>query len=44
MDYVDPGAETRYREGIFKNLRRRAKAFGFALQAANTLTAEQVVS
>ncbi len=47
MDYVDPGAsyyETRYRERVLKNLRRRAKAFRFALQAANTLTAEQVVS
>jgi transposase len=44
MDYVDPGAETRYRERVLKNLRRRAKAFGFALQASNTLTAEQVVS
>jgi hypothetical protein len=47
MDYVDPGAsyyETRYRERVLKNLRRRANAFGFALQAANTLTAEQVVS
>ena len=47
MDYVDPGAsyyETRYRERVLKNLRRCAKAFGFALHAANTLTAEQVVS
>ena len=47
MDYVDPGAsyyETRYRERVLKNLRRRAKAFGFALQAVNTLTAEQAVS
>jgi transposase len=36
MDYVDPGAsyyyETRYRQRVLKNLRRRAKAFGFALQ------------
>lgn len=47
MDYVDPGAsyyETRYRERVLKNLRRRAKAFGFALQPANTLTTERVVS
>jgi transposase len=47
MDYVDPGAsyyETRYRQRVLKNLRRRAKACGFALQPANTLSAEQVVS
>lgn len=46
MDYVDPGAsyyETRYRERVLKNLRRRAKAFGFALQPADTFTAEQQV-
>ncbi len=37
MDYVDPGAsyyETRYRERVVKTLHRRAKAFGFVLQAA----------
>ena len=35
MEYVDPGAsayETRYRTRVLNNLRRRAKAFGFALQ------------
>jgi transposase len=38
MDYVDPGAshyETRYRERVVKNLQRRAKAFGFVLQATD---------
>lgn len=47
MDYVDPGAsyyETRYRERVVKNLRRRAKAFGFVLQAADISAAEQAVS
>jgi hypothetical protein len=47
MDYVDPGAsyyETRYRERVVKNLHRRAKAFGFILQAAETPVAEQAVS
>ncbi|MFY9840949.1 MAG: IS110 family transposase [Xanthobacteraceae bacterium] len=37
MDYVDPGAsyyEARYRERVINNLHRRAKAFGFVLQAA----------
>lgn len=36
IDYVDPGAsyyETRYRERVIGNLHRRAKAFGFILQA-----------
>lgn len=35
MDYIDPGAssyEARYRARVIGNLRRRAKAFGFALQ------------
>jgi transposase len=39
MDYVDPGAsyyEIRYRERAIRNLERRAKAFGFALQAAKS--------
>ena len=47
MDYVDPGAsyyETRYRERVVKNLHRRAKAFGFILQAAEMPAAEQAVS
>ena len=47
MDYVDPGAsyyETRYRERVVKNLHRRAKAFGFILQAAEIPVAEQAVS
>jgi hypothetical protein len=36
MEYVDPGAssyETRYRARVIDNLHRRAKAFGFVLQA-----------
>src|ERR1700726_2063472 len=36
MDYIDPGAshyEIRYRERVICNLRRRAKAFGYVLQA-----------
>jgi transposase len=36
MEYVDPGAsfyETRYRARVVHNLHRRAKAFGFVLQA-----------
>jgi transposase len=36
MDYVDPGAsfyETRYRARVIESLRRRAKTFGFVLQA-----------
>ena len=36
MDYVDPGAsayETRYRARVIDNLHRRAKVFGFVLQA-----------
>ena len=36
MDYVDPGAsyyEIRYRERVIYNLHRRAKAFGYVLQA-----------
>ena len=44
MDYIDPGAsyyETRYRERVVKNLHRRAKAFGFVLQAADISAAEQ---
>ena len=47
MDYIDPGAsyyETRYRERVVKNLHRRAKAFGFVLQAADISAAEQAVS
>lgn len=35
MEYVDLGAsayETRHRERVIDNLKRRAKAFGFALQ------------
>jgi hypothetical protein len=47
MDYVDPGAsyyETRYRERVVKNLHRRAKAFGFILQAAEIPVTEQAVS
>jgi hypothetical protein len=47
MDYVDPGTsyyETRYRERVVKNLHRRAKAFGFILQAAEMPAAEQAVS
>jgi predicted aldo/keto reductase-like oxidoreductase len=47
MDYIDPGAsyyETRYRERVVKNLHRRAKAFGFILQAAEMPAAEQAVS
>jgi transposase len=47
MEYVDPGAsyyETRYRERVVKNLHRRAKAFGFVLQAADMSAAEQAVS
>jgi cytochrome c peroxidase len=47
MDYVDPGAsyyETRYRKRVVKNLHRRAKAFGFILQAAEIPVAEQAVS
>ena len=47
MDYVDPGAsyyETRYRERVIENLQRRAKAFGFVLQAAVAPVAELAVS
>jgi transposase len=36
MDYIDPGAsyyEIRYRERVICNLRRRAKPFGYVLQA-----------
>jgi hypothetical protein len=47
MDYVDPGAsyyETRYRERVIGNLQRRAKAFGFVLQAAVAPVAEPAVS
>jgi hypothetical protein len=35
MDYTDPGAsyyEERYRQRVLANLRRRAKALGYALQ------------
>ena len=37
MAYNDPGAayyEERYRERVLSNLQRRAKAFGYVLQAA----------
>jgi hypothetical protein len=47
IDYVDPDAsyyETRYRERVVKNLHRRAKAFGFVLQAADIPVSEQAVS
>ena len=47
MDYVDPGAsyyETRYRARVIENLQRRAKAFGFVLQAAVALVVEPAVS
>lgn len=47
MDYVDPGAsyyETRYRARVIENLQRRAKAFGFVLQAAVAPVAEPAVS
>jgi len=47
MDYVDPGAsyyETRYRARVIENLQRRAKAFGFELQAAVAPVAEPAVS
>jgi transposase len=46
VDYVDPGAsyyETRYRERVVHNLHRRAKAFGFILQA-DTSASEPAVS
>jgi transposase len=46
MDYVDPGAsyyETCYRERVVKNLHRRAKAFGFIVQAAEIPAADQAV-
>jgi transposase len=36
MEYVDPGSsfyETRHRKRVVDNLRRRAKSFGFVLQA-----------
>ena len=35
MDYADPGAsyyEERYRQRVLANLKRRAKALGYALQ------------
>ena len=47
MDYVDPGAsyyETRYRARVIENLQRRAKAFGFELQAAVAPVPEPAVS
>ena len=47
MDYVDPGAsyyETRYRARVIENLQRRAKAFGFVLQAAVAPVVEPAVS
>jgi transposase len=47
MDYVDPGAsyyETRYRARVIDNLQRRAKAFGFVLQAAVAPVADLAVS
>ena len=47
MDYIDPGAsyyETRYRARVIENLQRRAKAFGFVLQAAVAPVAEPAVS
>ena len=47
MDYVDPGAsyyESRYRQRVVKNLLRRAKAFGFVLQAAEIPPAKEAVS
>jgi hypothetical protein len=37
MKYTDPGAayyEERYRQRVLSNLQRRAKAFGYVLQAA----------
>lgn len=46
MDYVDPGAsyyETRYRERVVDNLRRRAKAHGFELQPSLSPTSSAVV-
>ena len=47
MDYVDPGAsyyETRCRARVIENLQRRAKAFGFELQAAVAPVPEPAVS
>jgi transposase len=47
MAYADPGAsyyETRYRERVIKNLHRRAKTFGFVLQAVDMPKAGPVVS
>jgi transposase len=47
MDYADPGAsyyEDRYRKRVIDNLHRRAKAFGFVLQAVVANTPEQAVS
>jgi transposase len=41
MDYIDPGAssyEARYRARVIGNLRRRAKAFGFALQPMEAMS------
>jgi hypothetical protein len=45
MDYVDPGAsyyEIRYRERAIRNLERRAKAFGFILEATDKSAAGAV--
>jgi len=39
-----PDYETRYRERVIGNLQRRAKAFGFVLQAAVAPVAEPAVS
>jgi transposase len=39
MNYADPGAayyEERYRQRVLSNLQRRAKAFGYVLQQADT--------
>jgi hypothetical protein len=47
MDYVDQGAsyyETRYRDRVIKNLRRRAEALGYVLQAGESGSASQAVS
>ena len=47
MDYVDQGAsyyETRYRDRVIKNLRRRAEALGYVLQAGESVSASQAVS
>jgi transposase len=47
MDYVDQGAsyyETRYRDRVIKNLRRRAEALGYVLQAGQSGSTSQVVS